>query len=456
MSNLWNKKIPTYIGIILITIGVLTTSYLVNIGVTLFSGAAPSDNPMNVRISNVTDQALSITYTTQIPVIGTVSIGTSKDNLQTILDDRDQQSGVPNEYMVHSITVKKLQPNTQYIFSITSGSTTYLNHDTLFPAQTGPTFSTSPSEQTPLSGKLIDPDGQTPKEALVLITTTNGQMLSTVVKQNGIFILPLNTLRTSNFKHMVVLTPTSQLQIIATDGTNDSRVKVNLQDGSPLPMITLGNSYDFTASIAPVASTSASLGFPSFNANSTLEATPVIITPKKNESFSDQQPQFSGKGLPNQPVAIEIHSDNVISATVTTNTNGTWTYRPITPLSPGQHIISITTKNAAGILQTIEQSFTVYASGSQVDQTATPSATVVPTRSVTPTPTPTPTQGPVTPSPTLQPTATILPTRTLISPTPVRTQLPPTGSNSLTVAAGIGLVTTTVGIVLYIVSLGVL
>src|SRR6185312_548698 len=104
------------------------------------------------------------------------------------------------------------------------------------------------------------------------------------------------------------------------------------------------------------------IGFPSFSTNSSLVATPVITTPTKDETFSDQQPQFSGKALPNQEVTIVVHSTDAISTTVTADANGTWSYRPSSPLAPGAHTISITTKNTAGILQTIEQSFTVYAS----------------------------------------------------------------------------------------------
>lgn len=445
-ESLWNKKMPTLLGVLLITVGVLATSYLVNIGIIVFSGASPSDAPQNVRITNITDSSLTVTYTTPTAVIGTVSIGKTKDTFQTILDDRDEQSGIPKEYRVHSITVKNLQPNSMYIFSITSASTTYLHNNSFFQTQTGPKLSQAPSSQTPLSGKLQGPQGVNPSEALVFVTTPHGQTLSTLVKSNGIFIIPLNLFRSTDLQHAINFSPTTALQILATNALDTAQATTLISDTNPLPTLTLGNTYDFTTSNIPVASSTASLGFPGFNQDTTLSASPEITTPSKDEAFSDQQPQFSGTALPNEKVTVEIHSDQTLSATVTSSPNGTWTYRPSLPLSPGSHTISITSKNSSGILQTVEQSFIVYAQGSQVDQSATPSG-----QKATPTPTPTP-----TPRISAAPTLVIQPTRIVSVAPSKRPQLPPTGSNMVSTVGVMGLVISGIGVVLYVVSLGAL
>lgn len=446
--RVWDKRIPTLAAVILIAVGVIATSFLVKSGVIYLGGAAPSDVPQDVKITNITDRALTITYKTDTAVIGSVSLGQTKDTLQTALDDRDQVSGVPKEYLVHSISVKNLKPNTSYVFSITSGATTYLNNNELFQVKTGPEISSSPSSQPAVSGKVVSTSGAAPTEALVYLTTANGQLLSTLIKTDGSYILPVNTYRMANLASFFPFTPDTTLQLLATDGVNTAHATFSSNLQGVIPFVSLGNDYNFITNLStPLSSASAAIGFPAFSSGSTFLLTPVITVPKKDQGFSDAQPQFSGKALPNQQVTIEIHSTDVVSGSVKADSSGNWTYRPTTPLSPGQHIISITTAGANGILQTIQQSFTVYAAGSQVDQTATPSATTV-----TPTQKPTPTQAVATQGPT--PTPTSIPVlKTSLTPTPM-SKLPPTGSNSLVVATITGIATSTIGIVLFLLTRG--
>lgn len=453
----WEKRIPTTFGILLLIVAVLATSYLVNTGVIFFGGATPSDNPQDVRITNITDTSFTVTYHTAAKVIGTISVGETKDALTTVLDERDQQSGIPQPYFLHSITAQKLKPQTTYIFSITSGTTTYQNNGTLFTTQTSSPITDSPTAAIPLSGTLIGTDGASPPEAFVFVTVAGGQTLSVLSKSNGIYIVPLNTIRTKEGRAYLALTPETVVQILATDGTQNSQAQIQVKGDNPVPVITLGSNYNFVVNAVPIASTAASLGFPAFPTDNTLTATPIITVPTKDEGFTDSQPQFSGKALPNQAVTIEVHSDAIVTATVTSDSAGTWRYRPATPLPVGQHILRITTRNAAGILQTIEQSFSIFANGSQVALASTLSAQLLsptPTKILTATPSITPTTPTTTITPTPILTVTSTPTiTTAAKPTPKPT-LPPTGNNSLIISSGLALAASVVGVVLFIVTRG--
>ncbi len=448
--SIFNRKIPTLFGLLMLAVAVFTTSYLVGTGVIFFGHAAPTDNPENVRITNISDSSFTVTYATQAQVIGTISLATDgSKNTQTILDERDQTSGIPQLYNIHSIAVKNAHPSTTYTFTITSGTTTYQNNGNPFTVTTPATSTATPSATKPLIGKILSENGTIPKEALVFVTTTHGQMLSALTNAQGMYIVPLNTMLTNDLSTPISLTAHSVMQILATDGVASSQAQVLLSGANPVPLITLSNNYNFVLNKAPIASTAATLGFPTFPQSGTLTATPLIITPKKDQSFTDLQPQFTGKALPNQKVTIEIHSSAVITATVTSDAQGNWAFRPSVPLAPGQHILSITTKNAEGILTTLQQSFIVYASGSQVSQSATPSATLTPSATPTPTSMPTPTNAPtITSAPSISPTS--VPTIT----TSVRPTLPATGSNALVVSSALGIVTTLVGVVLFVLTKG--
>lgn len=434
-NTFWDKKIPTLLGLALIVVGIAITTALVKTGVIVISKASPSETPKNVRTTNISDTSATISYTTDASVIGSVNFGKDKNFGLTGLDLRDQQGKV-TPHTTHYITLRNLSEKTSYFFSINSGRNTFLNDDVPFELTTGPTIEDSPSSQEPLTGNVILPDGSRPNEGVVYVTLENGQTISILLKEDGSFILPLNSLRTTNLSSYMTFSKDTIIKMLVANNTFSSSVLLSPLHTNPLPPITLSLDYDFTTQTTPVASRAAApVGFPTFSAKEVSSTKPEISTPKKDQGFSDTQPLFKGKANPLEKIQIIIRSTENIQTEVVADNSGNWTYRPANPLSPGSHTITITTKDPSGILKKITQSFTVFAQGSQVTEPATPSSSLTP--SPAPSLTPTPTLVP-TPIPTVQPT--IIPTPTLAPP-----------GNSQILPLGITAVATTaVGIILFL------
>lgn len=429
-NQLFNKRIPTIFGIGIIVLGIVLTTVIVRIQTNLRSSAGSSEEPQNVKITNLSDSSFTITYQTDAVTIGSVNYGQSKELGNTQLEDLPKN--------VHSLTAEKLSPDTKYYLVVISGQNTFLDNGVPFEISTGPSIS-SPSAKSDLAsatetiikGKVIFPDGNVPNEALVYLSTDNSQLMSTTITKNGEFNFSLKELRTDDFSSYFNINETAVFKIFATNGSLQSTALASLTQAKSIPTITLSNDYDFTQESSPIASKSGeSSGFPSISPgkSSKLE----ILTPKKNQTFTDQKPQFRGTSLPNETVEIIIHSDENIQTRVTADGLGNWTYRPKAVLSPGAHTITIKTRDSEGILTTIMQSFTVFAQGSQVSESATPSAT--PTQQITAsTPTPTPTPFPS------------------IASQPIESKggLPPTGSSSVLLIIG-GIISTISGIALFL------
>lgn len=249
MNNLWNRKIPTFIGLFFILVGTIITTLLVR-GDTIFQiRAGPGEDPKNIKITNISDNSFTITYQTDDKVIGTVNYGIDSNNLDGIsLDDRDQLSQQINKYNYHSITIRNLDPNTKYYYSITSGSKKFEDTKFRFEVLTKGEISDTPSSQFPISGKVVLQDGKTPNDGVVYVEIEGAGLLSTLLKNDGTYILPLNTLRKSLVDEYFKLSDRTLITIDIYANSQFSTASVTKNEISPVPLITLSGSYDFSNS----------------------------------------------------------------------------------------------------------------------------------------------------------------------------------------------------------------
>ena len=447
-NQLFNKRIPTILGIGLVVLGVILTTVIARTQTSLNSNASNSEEPQNVKITNLSDDSFTITYQTSAVATGSVNYGKDKGLGNTELDHQDKEKGEFSPKNIHSITLKKLSPSKKYFFVIISGQNTFLSNGIPFETLTAPNISSPSASQTAVKGKIVLPDGNSPNEALVYLNTDDSQLLSTSVAKDGKFNLSLKSLRSKDLSSYLEINDSTILNLLAVNSSLKSTIITPLSHANSMPTITLSNNYDFIDRNSPIASNSAeSSGFPSTAVKENSQK-PQILTPKNNQSFIDQQPQFRGTSLPNEEVEIIIHSNEDIQTQVTADRNGNWTYRPPTSLSPGDHTITIKTRDSSGILTVLMQSFTVFASGTQVAEAATPSAT--PTQKITPTSIPTivPTSFP---SPTIMPTiiSTEAPIPTAI-PIGAKGGIPPTGDSRIIPITIASLAMTAIGIVLFL------
>lgn len=442
-GQLFNRRIPTVLGIGFVILAIVLTTFILKSQTNLKSKASNSEEPQSVKITNLSDNSFTITYQTDTATTGSVNYGQSKELGNTGLEDLDKEKGNFSSKNIHSITVKKLTPATNYHLVIVSGQNTFLNNGIPFEISTGHNISSSSAAQTVITGKVLLPDGNAPDEALVYLSTDNSQLLSTTAAKDGEFNFSLKGLRTNDLASYFKLEENAVFKLLAINKSLKSTVLFSLNQTNSIPTITLSNDYDFTKDYVPVASKSAeskSVSFPVTTKQESLK--PQILSPKKDQAFVDQKPQFRGTSLPNETVTIIIHSDENIQTQVTADSNGNWTYRPPSNLSPGAHTITIKTRDSSGILTTIIQSFTVFAA--ETTQTPTPTTPfATPTQSVLPTLIPSPTI--ITLTPTVFPTP--FPSITSI-PIGSKGGLPPTGSPPFLLIIG-GIAAATAGLVLF-------
>ena len=400
-KKFWEKRIPTLFALFFMLGGIVVTLSFVKQGTFTIGQASPDTTPQNVQITNISDTSFSVAFTTTGKTAGGVSVE-GPDGSTLASDDRLKSGNIDEPFYSHHITVGNMKPNSKYSFSLISGSQKFDDSGKNYSVQTGPAISSVPKDLNPIFGKAILPTGESADDTLVIISSPLTGSISTYTKGAGEFIVPLNSLRITQGDTYASITDDTLFTITLLRQNTKTVLTATYKNAQNIAPITLSQDYDFTSTnTSTIASSEAQLQpLPP----TTKKGAITIQTPKEAQSLIDTKPLFRGTALPGKTVKITIHSETAISAETTTDNSGNWTYRPSENLAPGKHTITIETTDSAGILQRITQSFMVFASGSQISQPATPSAT--PTISVTPT---------ISLSPTVTATA---------SPTPLVTSAP--------------------------------
>lgn len=435
-----DKKIPTILGVIFLVVGVAAGVLLVQQRQIFRLGAAGGVAPLNVEISNITDSSFTVSWTTDKDAIGQVNWGTDTQLGQTA---RQENSVVKK---VHSVNVRGLAPNTNYYFVINSGGEEFDNNGIAWDTRTFPSIPPSTTTSV-ISGTILDTTGAAAPDVLVYVSVDGSTLLSTLTTSGGKWVLSLSNARVGTGANALTTTQNSKLSVTVQGGPLGTATAVSgIQNANPMPNIIIGKSYDFSNSDSPeYANPEANVSLPDTSATSRLfsdnitsneDSTVKLDSIDEGEAIYTTKPEFFGTGDPGTEVSILVESDP-INDSLTVSSSGSWKWSPPVDLEPGEHTVTLSWRDASGILQKITRSFTVLAADGEPAFESTPSAsTPTPSPSSTPTPTPVPT---VKPSST--PTATPLPTERVSIPS-TQSGIPVAGSLTPTLllsTMGIGL-----------------
>jgi len=421
-------KIPTILGILVLAIGVIVGVYLVQNRQIFRLKASPEVTPRNVQKTNVSDSSFTVTWTTDKNTEGFIKWGESASSL-----DKTATTSPIQASNIHSITVYGLIPDSNYFFKINSDGASFDNEGIPWEVKTGLKLTTPPNSVI-MSGKVLTQSGSPARNALVYALVGGGDVLSTLTSDNGSWVIPASSARNQSLSSYIEIDENSTLVEISVQAGSlgIASAQIYPQSAKPAPDIALGEVYDFT-SLPPSANidipessielpdtATKSSGF-QVSDSETAEKTITLDGVGEGGVITTEEPEFFGEGPPGTEITITIESDPQ-TGSVEVNQGGFWRWTPPEGLEEGLHKITLTWRDARGILQTITRSFTINAQEGPAF-TSTPSASptptnITPTPTQTPSPTATPTLAPSvtatttpSPSPTATPTKTPAPTK---------------------------------------------
>jgi hypothetical protein len=443
-------KIPTLIVLVILIIGVVIGVFLVKNRQLFRLGASGQEAPKDVRVTNISETTLSVSWTTDAQTQGVVVWGDSQNSLGRTTVSETQSANI------HYATITGLESSSSYFFKINSAGEVYDNNGIPWEAQTA-ADALAPSQPIVISGTLEDASGGSVANALVYVTAGGGTPLSTLSSEEGNWVVAVSNTRTQDLSGYVEIDESRTLVEISVQAGAQGTASALIYPASakPAPPIVLGQSHDFKnlppslESGVPQAQIEVpegqeSSGFDVPEATGIPQTAAVTLeSVESGEIVASSQPEFFGEGPPDTVITITVESDPVTDQ-VTVGEDGEWNWSPPDNLSPGTHQITLSWRDAGGILRTLTRSFVVQAaeepafvSTPSATPTTRPSASPSPTSRPTPTtrlsatPTPRPT---VTPTPKASPTATPKPTK---APTATPSSLPDAGSTADTLVFGL-------------------
>ena len=369
------KHIPTIFGVLLLIAAVFGGVILTSKNFSFTSKAGGSCEPINPQITNITYDSAVISFTTSADCLININI-----NNQITKNDKSSK--------VHYFEINSLKENSDYSFFIISGGENF--NSSSFQINTAKKLSNSSASSDLAWGKVLNPDNSPAGEVIVYLNIPGAAPLSAITTSSGNWNIPLSTsfneLKTNWF------TPPQNLEeeiFAITPGKSTTQIINNTSVNNPVPDIIIGQ--DSLASPEIKADDSGVLPSSNINIDNIVDKKLDISNPSDNETLSTKKPEFFGTAPSKSKVTIEVHSSEVINGETITSEDGTWNWSVPDNLTPGEHTITVTAENEAGIIETITRKFIVLAAESDTNFTASSSSTIV-----TPTPTPTKTITPTT------------------------------------------------------------
>ena len=240
MKNFLTKfKIPTLLGLGVILIGIGVGVFLSLREQIFLSGAAPSQEPQNIKVSNIEDSSISLSWQTSSPSLGFVTFGQQDPGEQIVLDDRDNK--VPQSHQLHYVTLKNLLPKTSYQYKIVSGKiiTKVFNFTTA-------SVTTTQTGFNPVIGSVLD-GKKSIDEGIAFLSISDATIQSSLVKNFGNFLIPLSSLRKQNLSDIYSLSSDTAAKVTIIGANGEVSAVFNIKpNGVNLPPLILGQNIDLT------------------------------------------------------------------------------------------------------------------------------------------------------------------------------------------------------------------
>lgn len=371
--------------------------------------------PRDVRLTNITDTSLTVSWTTNIESKGFVKWGNTQGSLSKVALEENSEKN-----FVHSVNIIGTEIASNIFLKINSNTQDYDNEGVVWQIKTS-NKKTVPGNSLIASGTVLMQDSKSPAKSLVYLTI-NGIVLSGITSEEGSFIIPISTFIENVPDSTAIGISATAIEISVNAGINGTAQAIIYPKSiKSIPTMIIGKTYDFRSLIPNNSNEEpkSSLSVPeSVTISSRFEVTKTetvsttstvtIDSIDNGEIITTTDPEFFGKGPQNTSIEIAVESE-LQEVALVTDSKGAWKWNPPNNLEPGEHKVTLKWRDASGILRTITRNFVVQAAEGPAFE-STPSATPKNTAAASPSATPKVTKTPTSTAPPTPETGSLTPT----------------------------------------------
>lgn len=193
---------------LILILGLPLTAFAAVMAIRYFTGASGETFPKNVVITNLTSNAVSITWTTDSPTAGSVTVNGGKGDSSPFIDIRGT-----DRRKTHHVDIVDLDPSKDYSFIILSNDQRYTDEKGKgFKFRTAPVTSDIPIP-TPIYGEV---EGRDKDDVVVFVTLDGDEKVypaSSATTATGKWIVDLSALRDPASKNLVKVDKNTNITI---------------------------------------------------------------------------------------------------------------------------------------------------------------------------------------------------------------------------------------------------
>lgn len=236
-----SKTLPTLVGIVVLLLGIASGVFLIESSQVFRLRANPESAPRDIRISNITHDQATISWTSAEEVLGFVTWGGKSGNLENT-----SLSIVDDSKYIHLVVLEGLEPESTYYFKISSDGSVFDNEGIPWTITTGSLLSTPPQTLL-ISGKVVTSAGAPAKNALVYVTVGGSSLLSSIITEKGTWVVPISQARTKNLSSVIPINESETLVEISVQGgpLGVASAQIYPETAKPAPTIILGQTHNF-------------------------------------------------------------------------------------------------------------------------------------------------------------------------------------------------------------------
>ncbi len=244
-QSFMNKRMPTYVGLLLLVIALVTGVLFLGEGPGVFAPRADSQSqPEKHRLTNITENSFTVSFYTDGKTTGFVKYGSDPKKLKSqASDDRDQLSGNVGKYHLHHITIRGVEPNTTYYYVLGTGSRAeFDNQGEPFEVKSASKPAGPPAEARTVYGSVSTSGGTPAEGSIVYLSTEGAGDMSSLVKSSGSWAIPLSKARTSDGTDYAQIEQDDQIKLFIQGKTLPQTItyQVKVEEAQPVEELSFG------------------------------------------------------------------------------------------------------------------------------------------------------------------------------------------------------------------------